>query len=240
MKTRQITFIESSNKAKNTLFKTGLIPKESKQAVAKWLKTATDEEIEGLALDSDWEEDTIIIPSAIANTIPTGVKKILAKIIASKGNPLSVEAYNLPFLKTRTEDVYHKDPVSGKGVKTGQKILAFIFTFGDQTIKTYSLMLMEAFRKGELEKGDIVPFKADSCKATHIPATSNSDSYHFWQGATLEAGSELMQDARAFIERRDAHFATMSLEGQLEVNARKATREADEFEALFHTPVKVK
>tara|TARA_R110000772_G_scaffold70328_2_gene154760 strand:- start:151 stop:882 length:732 start_codon:yes stop_codon:yes gene_type:complete len=237
---KQGAYIQGSNKAKETLFTTDLIKKATKKDVGNWVKNvATDDEISALAIDSGWEVDAdIIIPSAIANTVPSGVKKVIAKIVTSKGLKQDVGAYNLSFLKTRTEDVYHKDPVSGKGVKTGQKILAFIFNFGDQTIKTYSLMLMEAFRTGELAIGDIIPFKADSCNATHVPANGDNKAYHFWQGGTLEAGSELMQDARAFIERRDAHFATMSLEGQLETNARKASREADEYEAMFCKPVK--
>ena len=233
MKTVQINFIASSNKAKDTLFTNKLIDKASNAQVAKWLKTASDEEINDLAIDSGWTAEMVIVPSAIANTIPEGVEVADISIVDSKGRNQVVPSYNLPFLKTRTEDVYAKDPVTGKGKKTGQKVLAFVFQFGEQTIKTYSLMLNEAYKKGELERGTIVPFRADSCKAEHVPAKNGQPSYHFWQGATLEAGSEMMQDARVFIERRDAKFATLSKDAQARVIDLSADKQAEAFLAEF-------
>ena len=233
MKTSQITFIKSSNKAKETLFTNDLIPKASNASVAKWLKTASDEEISGLAINSGWKVDTIIVPASLANTIPQDVKAIDAKIIDSKGRPQVVSSYNLAFAKTRTEDVYAKDLETGKGVKTGQKVLAFVFHFGDATIKTYSNMLKEAYRKGELEKGDLIPFRAESCVSTHVPAKNGDPSYFFWEGATLEAGSDVMQDARDFTERREAKIATYSKAGQQKIAENRATAELKEFEEEF-------
>ena len=187
----------------------------------------SDEEIESLAIESGWTAETVIVSSDIKTDTPDGVETVDVAITDSKGRSQSVQAHNLAFLKTRVEDIYKG------GVKTGRKQLAFVFQFGTSTIKTYSKMLEEAYKKGELTRGDIVPFKADTCKPTHVPAKNGEPSYFFWEGATLEAGSDVMQDAREFTERRDAKFATLSAEGQAKVLETRATSEADAFLAEF-------
>jgi hypothetical protein len=223
MKNLHINYISESNKAKETLFNNKEIPKTSNASVAKWLKNATDEEIEALAIDSGYTEDTIIIPNTYNTEDVIDVESEPMEAIDSKGRPISVNVYNLPFLKTRNEDVYKA------GVKTGQKIRSFIFAFGNATIKTYSNMLAVARSNGELLKGDIIPFRADTCELTHVPAKGDSKAYSFWQGATFEAGSEIMQDAREQAEEREEAFAEMSKEGQAKTLDRIAETESDDF-----------
>jgi len=220
MKTVQINFIANSLKAREILFTNKLIPAKRKSSVAKWLESASDDEIKDLAVESGWTEETIITSKDIKTDVPVGVEATDMTVTDSKGQTIVVPVYNLPFVKTRVEDIYKG------GVKTGRKTKAFIFQFGDKTIKTYSNLLAEARKAGELHKGDIIPFNAETCKPEHVPAKNGNDAYFFWVGGTFEAGCETLQDARELREEREEEFASKSKEGQERILELTADAEA--------------
>jgi len=207
MKTSQITFIANSLTAREILTASKAIPSNRKSSVAKWLESASDEDIADIATQAGWSETANTPVADVVIDSPEGATRETLVITDSKGNQVPVDVYQLPFTRTKREWIY-------KGGVKDRRQIAFQFQFGNITIKTHSNLLVEMLKNGDLVKGDIIPFKADTCLPTHVPARNGNKAYTFWEGATLEAGSELLQDARESIEAREDDMALMSKEAQ--------------------------
>jgi hypothetical protein len=225
MKKSQSIYITNSLKARESLFTNKLIPANKKASVTKWLNSASDEDIEALAIDSGWNADTIITSKDIV--VADAPASEMRTVIDSNGDTQSVEIVNLTFLRATPKKNYNKNGWDGTFV------LAFFFKYGSKTVKTHSKLLARMRKNGELVKGDTFPFKMDSITLTHVPANGNTKGYSFYEGATLEASVEAMEDTRAILDARELALAGMSKAAQLKIADVTADAEIKAFHEEF-------
>jgi len=225
MKTSQITFITNSLKAREILTKAKMIPSSSKANVATWLESASDEDIDAIARKADWTEDTVAVAKKdVKMTLPAGAVKESVTITDSKGNDIAVDVVNCTLIRRARVWINPKDAPRYRG-------LVFRFRFGNTTIKTSSKLLEKAYADGELEKGDIIPFKFASIKLNVVPADVKlgTDAYSFYEGAILETGNEMLEDAREAVEARETDLASMSKGAQAKIEAQSDDRQVEAF-----------
>jgi hypothetical protein len=226
----QISFILNSTKAKEELFNNGQISAKRKNLVKAWTESASEEEIENLAIECGWSENDI--PAEVSTSVsvsadlPEGVVEEIRDIVDAQGNPAQVKVYMLPYKRVKTQTFYPKDAPAFKGQ-------AFHFVFGNQTVRTNSKLFAHLVNTGEVEKGDLFPFRADSIKRTSVPAKGNRQAYSFLEGALLETSCEELENAREELEEKEAFEASMSREAQALLKERSAEAEVQAYLAKF-------
>ena len=225
MKNAHSIYILNSLKAKESLVASKLIPTNRKPSVQKWLNTASDEDIEALALDSGFNADTIITSDDIVLAdMPT---PSVTKTTDSKGNAIAINTVNLSLNKFNRVKVYNKEGF------TGQFKMAYYFNYGEKSVKTQSKLLDKLLLANELHIEDEFLFKLDSIKITRVPAVGDNKGYSFYEGAVLEKDTEILEDAREGINKRENAIALMSKTAQEKINESTAELEIAKFHEMF-------
>jgi hypothetical protein len=151
----------------------------------------------------------------------------VTKTTDSKGNAIAINTVNLSLNKFNRVKVYNKEGF------TGQFKMAYYFNYGEKSVKTHSKLLDKLLLANELHIEDEFLFKLDSIKITRVPAVGDNKGYSFYEGAVLEKDTEILEDAREGINKRENAIALMSKTAQEKINESTAELEIAKFHEMF-------